>query len=94
MSPVTDEVRQQGKEHPRGGPEQLQGGAGERTVDGRKQFARHYYSDKPRTLHARHTHTPRPINRTQLLIGLWPHVNHSRAQWLRDLNVNKYTMGL
>ena len=51
MPPVTNEERQQSKEHPRRRPEQLQSRTSERTIDCREQLARHYYPDESRTLH-------------------------------------------
>jgi len=36
MSPVANEERQQGEEHPRRCPEQFQGGSSKRAINGRK----------------------------------------------------------
>ena len=84
ISPVTDEERQQSQEHPRCCPEQFQRGAGKGTMYGRKQFARHYYPDKPCTLHTpTHTHTH---THTPLQLGNWKKITLSwlllQIEWL------------
>ena len=59
VSPVADEERQQGKEHPGDRPEQLERRTGERAIHGREQLARHHDTHQARALPTRTPPQPR-----------------------------------
>jgi len=50
VSPVADEERQQGEQHPSDRPEQPERCTGERAIHGREQLARHHDTHQARAL--------------------------------------------